>query len=360
MKRPVSRATAAAGVNYVRSIVEKNHSIFQGIDAVNDVGNDAYIEFVEEQDATGCCVAVQIKAGASYVAANGSHFIVSTDKDHFEYWNSHNLPIAMIVVDPTTGTAGWCDVTELLRMHPERITDGPYTLRIPIEHSFDDRTFELFRRHYLRYRERYEGDANLGLSLSKFADMDHVETCQDGLNALLFFHRQNPVAWIYLISCFRYFRGRPLFIKLLLHLTLLPGHPDIFWHSGNIIDEQVRMRVLSEIARRFGREEVALLLESIGEGGMERGTIGQAAYALIDVIPAHQRILEELAYDPDLHADARYWAIFLFIYERQTTSRKQCVALIDRYVALYPSDENDEELLYLRQTVEKGEEVYLS
>ncbi len=70
-KRQQSRATARAGVNYVRDVVEGHNCIFQEIDVENDIGNDAYIELIEREEATGICVAVQIKSGPSYVSRDG-------------------------------------------------------------------------------------------------------------------------------------------------------------------------------------------------------------------------------------------------------------------------------------------------
>lgn len=358
-KRKQSKAMSRAGVSYVRAVVERHNSTFQEIDLDNDLGNDAYIEFIEREAATGCCVVVQIKAGTSYVTRDGRHYLLKGDRDHFEYWESHNLPVGAIVYDPTTGVAGWCDVTEFLRAHPERVQVGPYTIPIPVEHAFDDHSFDRFRMHFLRYRERYKGDDNLGQSLAKFADIDRPEACQDGVYALFSFHRQNLSSWTYLISCFRYFRGHPLRRRLALILSLLPGHPDVFWHRDNVIEEPTRRAALSLLKKRFGCEEVAVLLETVDEAGIERGTLGQAIHALIDVIPDSQRMLEDLAFDPSLSEDARYWAILLIVYDRQWTSTSACVHLIDQYMARFPDDLNEEVLTLLRQTMRDGEPFHL-
>lgn len=60
-KRKRSQATSRDGVNFVRRLVERQNSTFQEIDLHNDLGNDAYVEFVVEENTTGCCVALQIK-----------------------------------------------------------------------------------------------------------------------------------------------------------------------------------------------------------------------------------------------------------------------------------------------------------
>ena len=112
-KRKRSQATSRDGINFVRTLVERHNCTFQEIDLQNDLGNDAYVEFVAEESATGCCVALQIKSGPSYRAAGGRYGFQS-DSDHFEYWASHTLPVLAIIVDPEMSRAAWVDITDHL------------------------------------------------------------------------------------------------------------------------------------------------------------------------------------------------------------------------------------------------------
>ncbi len=98
-KRKITNSTSKTGINWIKSLIEKNNDIFQEIDLENDVGNDAYIEFVINEETTGCCIASQIKTGKSYINAKGEYFFQS-DKEHFEYWSSHLLPICGLVHTP--------------------------------------------------------------------------------------------------------------------------------------------------------------------------------------------------------------------------------------------------------------------
>jgi len=248
-----------------------------------------------------------------------------------------------------------------LRAHPERVAHGPYTIPIPISRAFDARMFGLFHLHFLRYRQRYKNDDNLGRSLARFADIDNTEACLDGLYALFSFHRQNPASWYYLVTCFRHFRRHPPHLRrrLALILSLLPGHMDIWWHMDNVIDDAIEQQALSLVERRFGAEEVAMLLEIIEEGGFERGTIGQAVHAIIDVVPDKNRILEGLAFDPAMSEDARYWALLLLVFHRQFAARSWCVQIIDRYMARFPADENEDVLASLRQSMVEGDTLDL-
>src|SRR5437870_1454265 len=98
-KHKRSKSISRTGIKFTRDIVEERGSKFQEIALENDMGNDAYIEFIQDEEATGCCIFVQIKSGDSYVKADGN-YVLKADKDHFEYWSSHLLPVAAIVYSP--------------------------------------------------------------------------------------------------------------------------------------------------------------------------------------------------------------------------------------------------------------------
>lgn len=96
-KRKTTKAICQEGINYLKTIVAKNSCIFQEIDLNNDVGNDAYIEFIVIEESTSFCIATQVMSGKSNRRKN--HYSLGADKDHFDYWYNHNLPICGIVYD---------------------------------------------------------------------------------------------------------------------------------------------------------------------------------------------------------------------------------------------------------------------
>lgn len=164
-KRKHSQATSRDGINFVQALVEHHNSTFQEIDLHNDLGNDAYVEFVVEENATGCCVALQIKSGSSY-RAGPNKYAFQSNRDHFEYWSSHTLPVFAVIFDPDTQGAVWVDITEHLRQHPSVIHDGPYS--IVADRDFSDSSFGDFREHCLRYRDQYSREGNFGTALESF------------------------------------------------------------------------------------------------------------------------------------------------------------------------------------------------
>lgn len=326
-KRKLNQATGREGVNFVRRLVERQNSTFQEIDLHNDLGNDAYIEFLVGENATGCCVAVQIKSGSSYRrGARGYAF--SADRDHFEYWATHTLPVLAVIFDPENEKAVWVDITDHLRSNPSAVTEGPYT--ICAEREFSEQSFAEFRNHCLRYREEYGRESNLGRALQSLAFLDDVERCFDGLGALLTYHRNQFSTWYYLISCISNYRGHALLRSLVVGLCHIPGHGDIFWSNRNTINERVRREARLMMSERFDRRDALTLLSVIDDAGIDRGTIGQCVHALIDTMADVSAVMESIAVDASQDDRVRHSAILFAANSAQNLSASDAIALVER------------------------------
>lgn len=340
------------GVKFTRDVVDNHNSIFQEVSLENDIGNDAYIEFVKDEEATGCCIFVQIKSGDSYVKPNGN-YIFKADKDHFEYWVSHSLPIGCIVYSPKNNQAVWYDVTEYLSQNPTVIESGPYTINIPASQKFCDETFNEFVDHFLKYLEPYKH--KLGVALQKFSDRNNHRICLDGMKYLFTFQRQNFVSWYYIITCYRNFRKHPILFQLTNMIAYLPGHEDIFWHKQNIIQEQTRKAALEFLNERFGRDEVLTMLEIVTDGGgFTRGAIGQSVYAIVRHVKNREAVLESILSDLDVDEHSRYWSLLLLIYFTQLTEKRvgKCIELISKYQHLFSDDETRLMVQGIREEIE--------
>lgn len=193
--RKRSQAIGREGINFVRQLVERHNSTFQEIDLHNDLGNDAYVEFLVEESATGCCVALQIKSGSSY-RSSPDRYVFQSDRNHFEYWASHTLPVLAVIVDPEMDRAVWVDITAHLQANSDRIDNGPYSIYADQEYS--ESKFPEFRNHCLQYREQYSREKNLGRALESFSARTDLERCFDGLGALFAYHRHQSAVWYYL------------------------------------------------------------------------------------------------------------------------------------------------------------------
>lgn len=334
-KRRRSQATSRDGINFVRTLVERHNCTFQEIDLQNDLGNDAYVEFVVEESATGCCVALQIKAGSSYRAADGRYRFQS-DSDHFEYWASHTLPVIAIFVDLEASKAAWVDITDHLRRNPAAVKEGPFG--IYADQGFSESSFAEFRQHCLTYRDPYSREQNFGRALQAFANRADDERCFDGLRALFAFHRQQVATWYYLISCLSNFQGHRVLRPLVARLCHIPTHGDIFWSQQNIIEEEVRQEARRLMRQLFDRRDAITMLSVIDDAGIDRGTIGQAVHALVDTMENVPAVMESIAIDQSQSERVRHSAILIATSSAQWQSREIALGLLDRIRASLTSD----------------------
>jgi len=335
-KRKHSQSISRDGINFVRSLVERQNSTFQEIDLHNDLGNDAYVEFVVEENATGCCVALQIKSGPSYRNSSG-RYSFQADRDHFEYWASHTLPVLAVIFDPERELAVWGDITDHLRSKPSYIKEGPYAIHVDRELS--ESTFPEFRDYCLQYRDQYSREPNFGRALESFSARENVECCFDGLRALFAYHRNQAATWYYLISCISNYRRHPILHPLVARLCHIPGHGDIFWGNQNTINEEVRRGALLMMTERFDRRDALTLLSAIDDAGVDRGTIGQCVHALIDTMADTASVMESIAIDPSQDERTRHNAILFSITAAQSHSIPSALALLNRLRTSISDDE---------------------
>lgn len=326
-KRKRTQATSRDGINFVRGLVERQNSTFQEIDLHNDLGNDAYVEFVVEESATGCCVALQIKSGASYRSAS-NRYAFQSDRDHFEYWASHTLPVLAVIFDPERGKAAWTDITEHLRSVPSATAEGPYT--IYADRELSESTFAEFQNHCLRYREQYSTEPNFGRALESFSVRQDVERCFDGLGSLFSYHRHQMATWYYFISCISNYREHPILRPLVIRLSHIPGHGDIFWSHRNAIDEEVRRSALLLMKERFDRRDAITLLSAIDDSGIDRGTIGQCVHALVDTMVDPVSVMESIAIDQGLNDRVRHSAMLFAVCAVQSQGTSAALAFLER------------------------------
>ena len=339
MRRPQSQATSRAGVNYVNAIVEEHNCTFTEVPGHSDLGIDAIVEFIEEEQSTGCCIGIQIKSGKSFYHASTNRFRINSDRAHFDYWNSYLMPVGAVCYDPDTKQAAWLDVTKFLEENPGVMRDGPYTLSPSLEQPFTRESFPSFRQWFMQYRDSYKNDSRFGRALDQFANISDSESCLVGLRSLFAFHRDKAATWYYIINSFRNFAEDEILPDLVYALTHIPGHMDIWWSKSNLIDQNVRNSALAQIHSTFGREETVALVRSIGEDGLQRGTIGQSAHAIIHEIRGRDRFLEDIAFDRALDEETRCNALMFLIYYTQQSDNdgtRRSIDFIDQFVLALP------------------------
>lgn len=334
--RPASTGTASQGVYHVAKVISASNSIFHPIHQENDIGNDAFIEFVLSTAPIGCMIAAQIKSGDSY-NRNGK-FILPADAKHFDYWQSHPLPVCGFVYDPASDIARWVDITAHVNDKPAQ-----FTIEVPDENIFDEGHFAVFRDHFLSYREQFSEFANFGRSLSHFSHLEDSARCENGIRALFTFHRSRLEAWYYMVSTINNFRGHPLLPLVVATLAHVPGHMDIFWASNqNVIPEPIRREVESLLTRMLSRESVITLLSVVVEGGFEHGTIGQCVASIVALTPNRRTLLASIALDSDVPETTRYWALLLLILLEQRRHREYCVTITEKTAPSFTGEDHQE------------------
>lgn len=343
-KRKQTAGTASDGFHYVSGIVARANCIIQKVDADNDQGNDAYIEFISNEVATSLFAWVQIKSGASYRRSDG--YAIPADREHFDYWNNSPVPVVGIVYDPEKKRSVWVNISDFLRSHPGVIENGPFA--IPVSNEFSDDTFDAFKQQLISYN--YSSDWFFGRSLDYFADTADQQKCMIGLGSLFAYHRNRQATWFYLIHSFRSIDGTAA-VQVMRVLGHLPNNPYVFLHSDNIIDADVEKRAKKLLAKAFGREEVLKLIGFVDGCGVAAGSVGYIVSTIVFAVADARSILESIAFDTRLSEDQRQNAMFLLIHYAQFGFVDFCIDAIDRYVGVFQATEDCELFLSMRETL---------
>lgn len=337
-KRQTTKAISRQGINRVREIVEEKNNIFQEIDLENDVGNDAYIEFISDEYATGCCIFVQIKSGNSY-GKNGKYKF-QADQEHFEYWNSHMLPVCAIIYSPKNQKAMWVDITKYLHENPDLIENGPYVVEANLEFSLE--TFEAFKNYFLDYRNQYENNNFFERSVEIILESEDGQSWLDAMRALFSFYRNRKSTWFFLCQYFQYVENNEHLNYLTYILSHIPGHGDIWWSDKNLIDQKIRVYAWNLITQSFGEKELRKLLTIFSVDGFERGSLSQSAHALIGNIRNSDETLSLIAFNPKESSSERYAALLLLSYGFNYMEDEEIspsLELLREYLERFPNDE---------------------
>lgn len=348
-KRKTSAGTSSEGFHYVGAVVGAANCVFQKIDADNDQGFDAYIEFISNEVATSLFAWVQIKSGVSYRRSNG--YVIPAKREHFEYWNNSPGPVAGIVYDPEKKVAVWINISEFLRSHSSAIENGPYSIPIPVENEFTPDTFELFKERLRAYN--YSSHSFFGRSLEFLAETEDQQQCLIGMGSLFAYHRNRKATWFYLIHSFKSLQGVAA-VRLMTLLGHLPTNPYVLRHKDNLIDSDVEGYGKNLLGKTFGRDEVLKIINFVDEGGFAAGSIGYIVSTIVFAIVDAQAILEDLAFDTSLSDDQRENAMFLLIHYAQFGSVEFCIDAINRYIAAFSQTDDCELFISMGATLESS------
>jgi len=136
VKYPRSKAVAKAGVLFVEEIVNRHGSVFRPVHQEDDFGIDGFIELVAAEEVTGRLIAVQVKAGDSYLSQSGCAFEVAVDQRHLDYWMSFMVPVILVCHSPSKEVAAWISIRDYVE-HEEYQESLPVTsIEVPFHRAF--------------------------------------------------------------------------------------------------------------------------------------------------------------------------------------------------------------------------------
>lgn len=279
-----NKQTEIQGLLFVQGIVNDAGSIFNKIDGTTDIGLDGNIEFIKDKSPTGLCVGIQIKSGNSNISNNNT-ITLKADRSHFEYWYNHILPIIGIVYIPKLKEGYWVDITRYLAHNEDIIEDGPYIIKVPNENRFDLKSFTLFHYSLSNYLNSYGDDKFFGRALKLLADLKSPENRYDAIKSLFSFHRNKIETWYFLISKFCFEVESKIQIALVYAYRHILDHGDIWWHPGNIMENEIGKEARTLFSKFFGFKEAKKLLYLINEGGISRGSVGYDVNLILRLIP---------------------------------------------------------------------------
>ncbi len=359
MKWKNTKVVENKGVNFVGEIVTNSNSIFNKIDGSNDVGLDGYIEFVENENVTGLCIGVQIKAGDSNLGKNEDKIYLKADKEHFEYWQSHILPIIGIVYIPKENKGFWIDITHYLNENKNVIEEGPYNIKLKRENELSIISFKKIHDQLKKYISEYSQYWNFGKSLSLFVDEHDFEDRIQAIKSLFYHHRNRKETWYYLIRQFGIEEDKVIQRNLIHIFMYLEGHGDTYWHKGNIIDESIRKYGKNLLKKHFKEKELEILLNNIDEGGIARGTIGQDIHSLINIIPDRIELMKKIILNNKTPDQSRSYAGLLLINEFQNYDLERAKNFAQSMMSNFPKSENYRQFEMIKEMLENDEYINL-
>ncbi|MFA6400452.1 MAG: DUF4365 domain-containing protein [Salinivirgaceae bacterium] len=343
--------TEFQGVNYIAQVLNSANCIFNKIDGSNDIGLDGYIEFVENESATGLCIGVQIKSGESYQNGTKSQVLIPSDKNHLGYWKNHLLPIIGIVYIPSENQAYWIDITKYLNGIKNIDAIGSYTISIPKDNIFSIQEFSSFYKSIYNYKVVFNKDWNFGKALKLLVPENGINDRIFAIKSLFHFHRNDRESWFYLVNQFRIeadFKIQKLLIFTIRHLI---SHGDIFWHKDNILSEDITNYGRKLIKDTFNVSDIGKLLNHIDEAGITRGSMGQNIYPLIDLVTNKVDCLKEVIMNDDTSDNARTWAGVILINEFQHYDIDRAIKFADSMLFNFPDADNIEQFTLIKEAL---------
>lgn len=305
MKNKKTNTTAKKGVNFVRTIVEDSECFFHKIEQENDLGIDAIVEFIKDEQPLNKSIAIQIKSGPSYYNSKKQECIIPIES-HREYWKNYPLPVFGIVYIPDLKIGYWIDIKHYLENNKETNTIKFIGNRA---NQFDT---ENYKNVFVPRLTNKTPDISFDYSLQLF-DSDDINEFMLGSIVLFRLYVNELETWERIVKFIIDPDNLEIPRHLIYYLAHIPWHPDIFY-TGEPIDKEIKKIVLEKI-NSFDRTIMnRLLLQIDEEEDIARGTIGQSIEAIISKIKNRKDYLEQNIMDNELSIHIRQLSALIYGY----------------------------------------------
>jgi hypothetical protein len=268
LKRRRNRIAEREAVNAVRRFFEFHGCVFQEIDAANDYGKDAYLDFAEGEQITGLCAAVQIKGGISYRRPDGSYYI-PLDEAHIRIWQESTLPVLGLIHDPDDGLIRWCSISAFVNTEQNATASS---IPVTADAILDEKELHSSLRSAIIDASKAAKDP-LVQALSEESDIS-----ESAILDCFALGRSDARVFIGLRYLLRAF-DKEMILPLIYVLTHLTPHPDIFWHERNWIPREIKEAVQPHLY--WEQDEILRLLQAVDINEYQRGGMGQSLYMLL-------------------------------------------------------------------------------
>ena len=272
-----SRITSRDGVNAAHSFFEHHGCRFQEIDQQQDIGKDAYVDLADKAGITPLCVALQIKAGASYRIGKGDYAIPVGN--HADLWRRSTVPVFAIVHDQEDDQLRWVDLTGYLRAHPEQNGGSvPVNGRNTLNEVTLDGSFTNAIRAY-----NARGTTDL------FNDLLSPERFQTPAVYDAWALSRSEPKYLLLLRRFILDLQPEALCRAIWLLSHVGSHPNILWTKDNWIKPEAEELLLPSF--RWSPEELAHMLSAVPHEDYGRGTLGECLDVLLYEDPSIVRKL---------------------------------------------------------------------
>lgn len=295
-KLKITSAISKTGVNYVRNIVEKANCIFQKIDQENDLGIDALVELIQDEQPVNKQLALQIKSGESYFNPKSKECRIPIE-GHRSYWANHPLPVYGVVYVPSLENAFWIDIKKYLGNNPE----GSVIKYAAFEaNRFNEDNFlSIFIPQVMQQVPTISFDTALEFFHSKNQEEFFI-----GLTVLFRKYINYNTVWNEFSNFFKKAKVSEIPPILAYYFAHIPWHGDIS-ALGEMPTKETKEYVMVFL-NQYKKNEIVKFLSLVDEEGMiSRGSVGQSVEAIISSLDKCEDLLISVLSDKTLSLHIR-------------------------------------------------------